>query len=115
MRRYKPQQPFNTAMKLLTPKTEKVKGVTKKTYETPEDVFYGSFRTFGGSENTSNGVYTVYDTAIIDTWYRPDIQSDCRIKICETDEVYEVIGRPENIDMRNKYMQVRVEKVGGKA
>lgn len=115
-RKYKPG-PFDVAMKLLIPTSSVVKGVTKKVYPDPQDVttvFYGSLRTYGGTENMSNNVYTVYDTAIVDTWYRPDIKSDCRIYLCETEEIWDVISRPENIDMRHQYMQFKLQKVGGR-
>ena len=116
MRRYKPNVPFDVALMLLVPTSEVIKGVTKKTFPTPEDgvLIYGSFRTYGGTENTSNDVYTVFDTGIIDTWYRPDIKSDCRVYICETGETYEIINRPENIEMRHQYLRFKVQKVGGK-
>ena len=89
----------------------------KKSYSAPEDsaLFFGSFRTFGGAENVENGVYTLIDTGTIDTWYRPDIKADCRIYICETEQVYEIISDPEDIDMRHQYLQFKVRKVGGKA
>ena len=115
-RDYKPMMPFDVAMKLLTPIETKVKGVTKKTFTAPEDspLFKGSFKTYGGTENFSNDVYTVFDTAIIDTWYNPNITNECRIYICETGKVYEIKSPPENIGMRHQYMQIRVEAVGGK-
>ena len=114
---YKPEMPFDTAMKILTPTTTMVKGVAKKVFPDPlkvETTIYGSFRTYGGTENMSNEIYTVYDTAVVDTWYRPDITSDCRIYICETGETYDVISRPENIDMRHQYLHFKLQKVGGK-
>lgn len=116
-RRYNPQQPFDVAMKLLVPTSTIIKGVTKKVYPDPEDVetvFFGGFRTYGGTENMSNDVFTVYDTAVIDTWYNPAITSDCRVYICETGEIYDVISRPENIDMRHQYLHFKLQKVGGK-
>ena len=109
--------PFDVPMKLLVPTSTVVKGVTKKVYPNPEDVtevFFGSFRTYGGTENMSNDVYTVYDTAVIDTWYNPAITSDCRVYICETAEIYDVISRPENIGMRHQYLQFKLQKIGGK-
>ena len=117
MRHYKPQMPFDTAFKVLIPTETKVKGVTKKVFPDPkkvDTVIFGGLRTYGGTENMSNDVYTVYDTAIVDTWYRPDITSDCRIYICETGEIYDVISRPENIDMRHQYLQFKMQKIGGK-
>lgn len=109
--------PFDVPMKLLVPTSTVVKGVTKKVYPNPDDVtevFFGSLRTYGGTENRSNDIFTVYDTAVINTWYRPDITSDCKVYICETGEIYDVISRPENIDMRHQYLQFKLQKVGGK-
>lgn len=116
-RAYRVSSPFDVAMKLLIPVETKVKGTTKKDFPDPEDmekVFFGSFRTYGGTENFSNNIYTVFDTAVIDTYWNPEITADCRIYICETGEIFDVISRPENIGMRHQYMQFRAQKVGGK-
>lgn len=115
-RKFNPQMPFDVAMRLLIPTTTKVKGVTKKVYPEPDEapLFFGSFRTFGGTENFSNDVYMVFNTAVIDTWYDPQIKADCQIYVCETGEIYDVINEPENIGMRHQYMQFKVQKVGGK-
>lgn len=116
-RSYKPVAPFDVAMKLLTPTVTMVKGVKTKVYPDPEtvaDVFFGSFRTFGGTENFSNEIYMIYHTATIDTWYNPEIKADCQIYICETGEIFNIISEPENISMRHQYIQFKVEKVGGK-
>lgn len=116
-KRYKPAAPFVTAMKLLTPTYAKKKGVPVK--EWPEDAdaptFFGTFRTFGGTEMTETDLYTVVNTGTIDTWYRPDIRSNCGIRICETGELYEVVGDPEDIEMRHQFLRIRVQKVGGGA
>ena len=117
-RRFRVSSPFDCAMKLLIPTESKVKGVVKKVFPSPsevEDVFFGSFRTYGGTENFSNEVYTVFDTAVIETWFNPNITTECQIYICETGEIYNVIAKPENIDMRHQYLRFKVEKVGGKA
>lgn len=115
-RKFKPNVPFAVPMKLLIPTSTVIKGVPKKVFPDPEDgeLFMGSFRTFGGTENLANDIYTVYNTATIDTWYRPDITTDCRICICETGEIFDVVSPPENIDMRHQYLQFKVQKVGGK-
>lgn len=113
---YKPNTPFNIAMKILTPTTTMVKGSPKTTYSAPKDSadINGSIRSFGGTENVSNGVLTIYNTATIETWYRPDITSDCHIYICENGDEYKIIGIPEDIEMRHQYLKIKVEKVGGK-
>ena len=116
---FKVSFPFDVPMKCLIPTETMVKGVPKKTFPDPTDekvpVFFGSFKTYGGTENFSNEIYTVYDTATIETWWNPTITSDCQIYLCETEERWEVLGRPENIGMRHQFMQLKVHKVGGKA
>lgn len=111
---YRPSGNFNVPMKLLIPTWSTVNGVRKKTYPDDGDVFFGSFKTFGGTETTVNGVYSIQNTATIESWFRPDITADCRIILCQTNEIYEVIGAPENIEMRNQFLKFRVQKVGGK-
>ena len=111
--------PFNVAMKILTPTDTMVKGVKKKVYSSPSAVsddflFFGSFRTFGGTENFSNDVYIAINTAVVDTWYNPKITTECEICVLETGEIYEVITPPEDIEMRHQFMQFKVQKVGGK-
>ena len=115
-RSYKPSAPFNVAMKILVPTETVVTGTTKKTFTDPESsaMFFGSFRTFGGTENVRNGVYTLIDTAVINTWYRPDIKADCRIYLCDTGEIYDIKGDPEDINFRHQYLQLKVQKTGGK-
>lgn len=112
MSRYRPTIPFNTPMTLLIPTTTMVSGVAKKTYAESDVIFCG-FRTFGGTENLSNGVYTVIDTATVDTWYRPDINADCRLQM-DSGDTYEIVGDPEDILQQHQFLKIRVKKVGGK-
>lgn len=118
---FKPTLPFNVPMKLLIPQTTESYGVTKKIYPDPETVddekylFFGSFRTFGGTETTVNGVYSIIDTATVDCWYRTDITANCRVYLIDTGETWEIIGRPENIGMQYMYMQFKMKKIGGAA
>ena len=116
--RYKPSSPFVVPMLLLVPTTSTVVGVLTKTWPKLSDapLIYGSFRSFGGTETTANGVYSVEDTATIETWYRPDITAACRIVLAnDTTAVYEVVGTPEDIEMRHQFMQIRVRRVKGGA
>ena len=114
---YRPSAPFTVAMKVLVPTTTSEYGVVKKAFSDPQTSaeFFGSFRTFGGTENVRDDLYTVINTAVIDTWYRPDIKSNCKIYICETGDIYDVVQDPEDIDMRHQYMRFKVKKTGGKA
>lgn len=113
---YKPSAPFTVPMKLLVPTETSSYAVATKAFTAIKDadVFYGSFRTFGGTEAYKDNVLTLVDTGVIDTWYRPDIKADCRIYLCDTEDTYEIVGKPEDIDFRHQYMRFKVQKVGGK-
>ena len=112
---YKPKTPFSVAMKILTPTYSNAYGVNAKTYPSGEAIdacptIFGSFKSYGGTEIVDNGVYTIEDTATVDTWYRPDIRPDCALYICETAEVYEIINAPEDIERRHLYMRLKVKR-----
>lgn len=115
---YKPAAPFNVAMKLLVPVITSSYGAGKKTFPAPSDVtdvFFGSFRTFGGTENIKDGVYTIENTGVINTWYTPEITAECQIYLCDTQQTYDIISDPEDIGFRHQYLQFKVRKFGGKA
>ena len=113
---FKPNFPYNTAIALYIPTGYKnVKGVRKAVYPDEGIRLNCSFRTFGGTETTVNGIYSIVNTATVETWYRPDITSDCRIEILATGEMYEIISTPENIGMRNQFCQFKVKAVEGGA
>lgn len=112
---FKPALPYTVAAEILTPVYETVKGVPKKTFPASGIRFNCSFKTYGGTERTENNVYSVLDTATIETWYRPDIKSECRVKVLSTGAIYEIIAEPENINMRNQFCKFKVQRVKGGA
>ena len=104
------------------------KGVNQKQYPTVEDalskkdknnkpinLFFGSFKTYGGTEKTVNGIYSIEDTANVETWYRPDIKSNCRIARANDGAIFDIINEPENINMRNQFLKFKVKRVKGGA
>ena len=109
---YRPRSPFTTVVELYNCTTGKVLGVVTKKYNKVDDIFC-TFKTYGGTETTSNDLLVVNDTAEIETWYRPDITSSSQIKL--GDKLYEVIGVPENIEMRNQFIKFKVQAVRGDA
>lgn len=115
---YKPQLPFSVPMVLLEPTYTTVNGVRKKTFPDVEDgiLIYGTFKTYGGTDRDVNGVYSVEDTANIETWFRPEIKSGCRIALANNPTaVYDILGEPENIEMRNQYLVFKVSRIKGGA
>lgn len=111
---YRPSGPFNVPMFIFIPTTITAKGSTKKVYPDEGELIYCSFKTFGGTESTANGMLTVEDTAVIETWYRPDITSDCEIRD-EDGNKYEILGKPENINRRNQILKFKIRSVRGGA
>lgn len=128
MSNYRPTIENPIPLVLLIPTYKKVSGVAKKEYPTIKEalnildekgnstnLFFGSFKTYGGTEKNINGVYSIEDTANIETWYRPDIKSNCRIVVANTGAIYDVLGEPENINMRNQFLKFKVKRVKGGA
>lgn len=106
---------------LLPPTPETISGVTRNKYPTIEEalndkqnLFFGNFKTFGGTEREVNGVYSIENTATIETWYRPDIKANCRIAL-ETGEIYDILGDPEDINKRHQFLKFKVRRVKGGA
>lgn len=112
---------------LLVPTYKNISGVNKKTYQTIKEaldvkdennnsvnLFFGSFKTYGGTERDINGIYSIEDTANIETWYRPDIKANCRIAL-ETGEIYDILGEPEDINKRHQFLKFKVRRVKGGA
>lgn len=114
MANYRPSGPFNVPLFIFVPKTKTVKGSPKKIYPDEGELIYCSFKTFGGTESTENGVLTVEDTAVIETWYRPDIKSDCAVEDVNGNK-YEILGTPENINQRNQILKFKIRSVRGGA
>ena len=112
---FKPSFPYSTAIELLIPTYSLVKGTNVKTYPAKGIRLNCSFKTYGGTETNVNGVYSVIDTAVVETWYRPDIKTECRIKVLQTGNVYEVMIPPENVELRNQFVRFKVQAVKGGA
>lgn len=114
---YKPAKKFSTPL-LLYPVTgtEEAVGVDKKIYATEGILFYGSFATYGGTEQAVNGIVVVTDTATVETWYRPEFMASARVSLANAPgKIYEITGEPENIEQRNLYTRMRLTRVQGGA
>lgn len=111
---YRPTEPFTVPMFLFVPTTTTVKGSAKKTYPAQGEQIFCRFRTFGGTETTVNGVLTVENTAVVETWFRPDIKADCQFEDINGVR-YEILGTPENINQRNQYLKFKIRVIRGGA
>ena len=108
---------LKTPMQLLVvDRYEKVNGVSKPIHKIADDpIIFCNFKSFGGTETTTDGRVVIIDTAQITTWYRPDIQSDCQLIRLSDNAKYEIINEPENIEEANQYLKFKIQRVKGKA
>ena len=112
---------MTTPLRLQQPVTAISYGVNKKTYENVNGVIMANFKTYGGTEKNDNGIITVEDTAQVVCWYRPDIKGGCRVVLLDGTEngnnakCYEILGEPENIELRNMFLKFKVRRVKGGA
>lgn len=112
---FKPSAPFTTVLIVLKPTYTKVGGVPYKVLPDLADGFKinASFRSFGGTEKNVDGLIAIDDTADVQTWYRPDITSDCVVLNPQTNVKYEILNDPENIEMRNQFLKFKVQRIKG--
>lgn len=110
---HRPKNPFNVPFMILNPTYEKVQGKNIAKYPETGEKIQASFLSFGGTESTVNGVLSIIDTASVETWYRPDIKADSRLKKLDDGKVYGIKGEPENINCRNQFLKFKVERVRG--
>lgn len=115
MRRLDKGRQKTTPYMRLVASFENINGVRKKTYAPDGNVRFCNFSTYGGTEREVNGLLSVEDTAQLVTWYEPDIVSGDGIRILETGADYEIIGEPENIELRNQEMTFKVKRIKGGA
>lgn len=114
MTSFSPSGPFVVPMTLLTTSTSKVNGVPVKARAEGRTV-YCSFRTFGGTEREQDGLTVVEDTAVVQTWYGPDVQAADALRMEPDGSVWEILGTPEDVGMRHQWMQMKVRRARGGA
>ena len=114
---YRPSEAaqMTTPLQLQRPVSAVSYGVSKKTWENVDGVIMANFKTYGGTEKTDNGIVSVEDTAQVVCWYRPDITGDCRLVRLTDGAAFEILGEPENIEMRNQFLKFKVRRIKGGA
>ena len=118
MKMYRPTSIFSTPLMLLIPTYEEHEGVPYKRYPDEGPIFFGSFKTYGGtdlkgSQKTAAEVMTIIDTCNIECFYRPDIKSECRIKNLLTGAIYDIINEPEDIEQRRVLLKFKAQRWKG--
>ena len=95
------------------PTIKTVNGRTVKKDPKPVGTVKGKFKLKGTSEITANGVTVVNDKTTFTTWFKADFAAADILTIGGVD--YEIIGTPENVEMRNRYSVLMLERISGGA
>lgn len=112
---YKVKQPFNVPAKILFATFKKINGVSKKVFVESEETIFVSAKSYGGTEQVINDNYVIVDTMEIETWYRPDITSECNLKLLDDNSEWEILNSPENVDRMNQVLKFKVKRIKGGA
>ena len=91
---------------------EVVNGRLTKDYEIV-GTLRGKFKQKGCAEIGVNGLTVVNDKTSFITWYKSDIEAADVLTINGID--YEIIGTPENVEMRGRYTVLNLERISGGA
>ena len=89
-----------------------VNGRTSKGY-TEVGTIRGKFKQKGTAETNANGLTVVNEKTTFITWYKADIKATDILTIGGVD--FEIVGSPENVEMRSRYMVLTLERISGGA
>lgn len=107
---YKANLPYKVKAQWLVPVMTKVNGVNKISYSDGE--FFGChMKTYGGREQTVNDVYNIIEQWTVETYYDPRVNGQYRIRLLHDNSVWELLNSPENVEMSNKFMLMKIERV----
>lgn len=73
----------------------------------------GKFKQKGTAETNANGLTVINEKTTFTTWYKKDFAAADILEINGFD--YEIIGKPENVEMRSRYSVLTLERIGGGA
>lgn len=107
---YKPNgyQQLSTPVKLYHTTVEKRLGQVVRAREYLDTIFC-NVKSYGGTNVINGNEWRVEDTLDLVTWYRPDITSNSAVEI--DGKMYEVMGAPEDCEMRHIWMKFKVKRV----
>lgn len=89
-----------------------VNGRTQKTF-TEVGKVRGKFKQKGTAETTANGLIVLNEKTTFTTWFKADFAAADILTIGGID--FEIIGQPENVEMRGRYAVLTLERISGGA
>lgn len=103
---------FNVPATIFKSEKKKVNGINTKEYIELGNIFC-SFKSYGGTERESTDLLVVENTAVVETYFRPDITNSCQIRLTDGSE-WEILNI-ENLEMKNMYLRIKVRSINGGA
>lgn len=73
----------------------------------------GKFKQKGTAETSANGLTVISEKTTYTTWYKADYEAKDILTIGGID--FEIVGTPENVEMRNRYSIITLERIDGGA
>lgn len=111
---YKPAniREFVTQAVHKKPTTQIINGHDQKTYTAVETI-KGKFKQKTTSELNANGLVIVEDKVTYTTWWSNNLEAHDVLTINNID--YEIVGQPENVEMRSRYAVLSLRLIKGGA
>jgi hypothetical protein len=107
-------QQMSTVIRIQHRTKVDINGADEIKYISEDNISFCNWKGMGGTESTQSGTLVVYDTAQITMWYDPNIKKQDRVLLDDDENLaYEIINQPENIEMRNMFLLLKVQKVSG--
>jgi hypothetical protein len=104
---------MTTPCKLQFPAEDRSSDITVTGFIDEGKIFLANFSTYGSSEQERNGIDVVEENTVLTTWYNPKIEAGCRIVRLTDGAAFDVVGEPENVEMRDMFSVVKVRRVRG--
>lgn len=109
---YKPQGTFNVWFQLLKRTITHTGGVNVEHYV--EDLKAKcSLITYSTNDTTTAQLKNTTSSWNFETYFTKAITTGDRIKILATGEVFDIVGKPENVRMENKYLKCKLVEANG--
>lgn len=94
------------------PVEELINGRSIKTLQ-EKGAIRGKFKQKGSSDIDANGLFVVNTSTTFITWWKSNFEAKDVLTIGGID--YEIVGEPENVEMRNRYAILTLSKISGGA
>lgn len=75
----------------------------------PVGIIYCCVKSYGGTEAVIDGILKIEDTLEFYTWYNPNIKASSIIEV--EGAQYEIMGTPEDIELRHVYHHFKAKRL----